>query len=190
MKAETISLMPCRCPHRESLSQTVRKEERRTHTLKENFRFLSSMKIIWRLLRVCVFALLVNPFAEASVNVITEKLEVVRSDFPRDFMFGTATSAVQIEESANGVRGPSVWDSFAHNFSAKFADHSTGDIAINSYERYKAEGSFFLYIYPEGLQKLLEYIKDRYQNPKIYITENGINEAMVDGLEEALHDPH
>ena len=69
MKAETISLMPCRCPHRESLSQTVRKEERRTHTLKENFRFLSSMKIIWRLLRVRVFALLVNSFAEASASL-------------------------------------------------------------------------------------------------------------------------
>ncbi|RVX17952.1 Furostanol glycoside 26-O-beta-glucosidase [Vitis vinifera] len=178
MKAETISLMPCRCPHRESLSQT----RPRVRYLRPPliFMFEEAPNLKDRTLCICCLA----------VNVITEKLEVVRSDFPRDFMFGTATSAVQIEESANGVRGPSVWDSFAHNFSAKFADHSTGDIAINSYERYKAEGSFFLYIYPEGLQKLLEYIKDRYQNPKIYITENGINEAMVDGLEEALHDPH
>ena len=27
--------------------------------------------------------------------------------------------------------------------------------------------------WPEGLQKLLEYVKDKYQNPKVYIPENG-----------------
>ena len=70
MNAETISSMLCRCPHRESLSQTVRKRgKKNTHTHKENFRFLSSMKIIWRLLRVRVFALLVNSFAEASASL-------------------------------------------------------------------------------------------------------------------------
>ncbi|XP_050259277.1 furostanol glycoside 26-O-beta-glucosidase-like [Quercus robur] len=35
-----------------------------------------------------------------------------------------------------------------------------------------APGSGFVYIYPQVLQKLLENLKKRYQNPKIYITEN------------------
>ena len=39
----------------------------------------------------------------------------------------------------------------------------------------QAPGSGFVYIYPQGLQKLLETLKKRYQNPKIYITENGWN---------------
>lgn len=38
-----------------------------------------------------------------------------RSAFPKGFVFGTATSAYQVEGAAstNG-RGPSIWDAFAH----------------------------------------------------------------------------
>lgn len=33
--------------------------------------------------------------------------------------------------------------------------------------------SSWLYVYPKGLQELLVYTKKNYQNPLIYITENG-----------------
>ncbi|KAK7261595.1 hypothetical protein RIF29_27909 [Crotalaria pallida] len=36
--------------------------------------------------------------------------------------------------------------------------------------------SFWFYIYPRGFQKLLVYIKQKYNNPLIYITENGVDE--------------
>ncbi|MED6205995.1 Beta-glucosidase 12 [Stylosanthes scabra] len=36
--------------------------------------------------------------------------------------------------------------------------------------------SFWFYIYPKGLQYLLLYIKEKYNNPLIYITENGVDE--------------
>ncbi|KAF7824503.1 vicianin hydrolase-like [Senna tora] len=35
----------------------------------------------------------------------------------------------------------------------------------------------WLYIYPKGLRLLLMYVKDKYQNPTIYVTENGVAEA-------------
>ncbi|KAJ4844564.1 hypothetical protein Tsubulata_008191 [Turnera subulata] len=39
-----------------------------------------------------------------------------RSDFPKDFYFGSATSAYQVEGAANkSGRGPSIWDTFAHD---------------------------------------------------------------------------
>jgi beta-glucosidase len=34
-------------------------------------------------------------------------------------------------------------------------------------------GSPWLYIYPKGIEELLLYTKKRYNNPTIYITENG-----------------
>ena len=37
----------------------------------------------------------------------------------------------------------------------------------------QAEGSDAIYIYPEGLKEILVHLKKDYQNPKIYITENG-----------------
>ena len=33
----------------------------------------------------------------------------------------------------------------------------------------------WLAIYPEGLKKLLVYVKTKYKDPVIYITENGMN---------------
>lgn len=55
-----------------------------------------------------------------------------------------------------------------------------------------ANGSTFIYIYPQGLEKLLAFMKEHYRSPKIYITENGITEPKDDkrGLGEVLKDQH
>lgn len=34
-------------------------------------------------------------------------------------------------------------------------------------------GSEWLFVYPKGIHNLLTYIKDKYNNPIIHITENG-----------------
>lgn len=34
-------------------------------------------------------------------------------------------------------------------------------------------GADWLYVYPKGFHKLLVHIKDKYNNPPIYVTENG-----------------
>ncbi|KAI3466882.1 hypothetical protein Pfo_023545 [Paulownia fortunei] len=54
----------------------------------------------------------------------------------------------------------------------------------------QARNSSRIYIYPKGLREMLRHIKERYNNPLIYITENGIDEAANDTLEisEAVKD--
>ncbi|RHN76176.1 putative beta-glucosidase [Medicago truncatula] len=52
--------------------------------------------------------------------------------------------------------------------------------------------SNWLYVYPKGIQELLLYVKKVYNNPLIYITENGIDEFNDPtlSLEEALMDTY
>lgn len=56
--------------------------------------------------------------------------------FPKDFVWGSATSSYQIEGAHNrDGRGPSIWDAFAHT-PGKTHDGDTGDIACDHYTRY------------------------------------------------------
>ncbi|XP_027341440.1 beta-glucosidase 12-like [Abrus precatorius] len=52
--------------------------------------------------------------------------------------------------------------------------------------------SSWLYVYPKGILELLLYVKEKYNNPLIYITENGIDEFNDPtlSLEEALLDTY
>ena len=57
--------------------------------------------------------------------------------FPKDFIWGAATSAFQIEGAlAVDGRGPSIWDVF-ENDPKHIIDHSTAAVAADSYRRYK-----------------------------------------------------
>ena len=59
--------------------------------------------------------------------------------FPADFLWGTSTSAYQIEgsPSADGA-GPSIWHRFSHTPGKTFLDQ-TGDVACDHYRRYKED---------------------------------------------------
>ncbi|MED6189377.1 hypothetical protein PIB30_095481, partial [Stylosanthes scabra] len=48
-------------------------------------------------------------------------------------------------------------------------------------------GSDWLYIYPRGIQDLLLYTKDKYNNPIVYITENGVDEVN-ESIEKSVDD--
>jgi len=57
--------------------------------------------------------------------------------FPSGFIWGTATSAYQIEGAVSeDGRGPSIWDKFSHT-PGKIGDGTNADIANDHYHRYK-----------------------------------------------------
>jgi beta-glucosidase len=61
------------------------------------------------------------------------------ASFPKDFLWGTATSAYQIEGAVNeDGRGRSIWDTFSHT-PGKVDDGSNGDRANDHYHRYKED---------------------------------------------------
>jgi beta-glucosidase len=59
--------------------------------------------------------------------------------FPAGFVWGTATSAYQIEGAVNeDGRGPSIWDIFSHT-PGKIGDNTNADRANDHYHRYKED---------------------------------------------------
>jgi beta-glucosidase len=59
--------------------------------------------------------------------------------FPKDFTWGAATSAYQIEgAAAEDGRGPSIWDTFSHQ-PGKTKGGDTGDVACDHYHRYRED---------------------------------------------------
>ena len=57
--------------------------------------------------------------------------------FPKNFVWGTATSAYQIEGAWNADgKGPSIWDTFSHK-PGKIVNNENGDVTVDHYYRYK-----------------------------------------------------
>src|SRR6185369_8799223 len=69
-----------------------------------------------------------------SMTIFKEKVT-----FPKDFVFGAATAAYQIEGAWNeDGKGPSIWDRFSHT-AGKTYNGDTGNIACDHYHRYKED---------------------------------------------------
>ncbi|KAK6117129.1 hypothetical protein DH2020_049174 [Rehmannia glutinosa] len=68
------------------------------------------------------------------------RVKIGRDDFAKDFVFGIATSAYQVEGAASeGGRGPSIWDAWTLNHPSRILDHTNGNVAIDQYHKYKED---------------------------------------------------
>jgi beta-glucosidase len=105
--------------------------------------------------------------------------------FPKDFLWGVATAAYQIEGAwdADG-KGESIWDHFAHTV-GKVKGADTGDVACDSYHRYKEDVE---------LAKKLNVKSYRFSISWPRIQANGAGKANSKGLDyykrvaDALHE--
>ena len=82
-----------------------------------------------------------KPAAAASDDVkrVGELPTGSHGTFPKGFLWGTATSAYQIEGAVDAdARGPSIWDRFVR-LQGKIVDQSTADVANDHYHRYKED---------------------------------------------------
>ncbi|KAL2630528.1 hypothetical protein R1flu_015214 [Riccia fluitans] len=76
---------------------------------------------------------------QADFSSSQEMLERRRFDFPKNFVFGTATSSFQVEgASREGGRGLTIWDHFTMT-PGKILDNSTAEVAADQYHRYKED---------------------------------------------------
>ncbi|VAH95277.1 unnamed protein product [Triticum turgidum subsp. durum] len=111
-----------------------------------------------------------------------------RASFPKGFVFGTATSAYQVEGmAAGGGRGPSIWDAFAH-VPGNIAGNQNADVTTDQYHRYKEDVNlmkglnFDAYrfsiswsrIFPDGDGKVNQEGVAYYNNLINYLLQKGI----------------
>ncbi|XP_010474865.1 PREDICTED: beta-glucosidase 11 isoform X1 [Camelina sativa] len=81
-------------------------------------------------------SLMLLPLLALAYTAVTS-LQYTRNDFPPDFVFGSGTSAYQVEGAANeDGRTPSIWDVFAH---AGHSGVAAADVACDQYHKYKED---------------------------------------------------
>src|SRR5580698_6797440 len=65
--------------------------------------------------------------------------DVSNAQFPKDFLWGTATAAFQVEGAWNeDGKGESIWDRFVHT-TGKIRGGATADVTCDHYHRYRED---------------------------------------------------
>ncbi|XP_071728980.1 beta-glucosidase 44-like [Rutidosis leptorrhynchoides] len=73
------------------------------------------------------------------IAVVSATDKLSRNRFQEGFLFGTATSAYQVEGMASkGGRGPSIWDEFIKTPGLE-PNNATGEVTVDQYHRYKED---------------------------------------------------
>ncbi len=110
--------------------------------------------------------------------------------FPKDFIWGAATSSYQIEGAANvDGRGPSIWDTFCKT-PGKVAKGDTGDVANDHYHRYPEDIAIMKELGLQGYRFSFAWPRMFPQGDSVR-EERGFDfyDRLIDGLLEAGIEP-
>ncbi|ONK62937.1 uncharacterized protein A4U43_C07F9670 [Asparagus officinalis] len=122
----------------------------------------------------------------AASSAESSSTSVSRVDFPKGFVFGSGTSAYQVEGAASeDGRTPSIWDTFAHNGNVG----GTGDVASDGYHKYKEDVKLMKETGLEGYRfsiswsRLIPRGRGEVNSKGLEYYNNFINELISHGIE-------
>jgi beta-glucosidase len=114
-----------------------------------------------------------KPWAEIPAAALPVA-DISAARFPKDFWWGTATAAYQVEGAWNvDGKGESIWDRFSHT-RGKVKGAATGDVACDQYHLYKED---------IALMKRLNQKSYRFSTAWTRIQANGVGPANQKGLD-------
>jgi beta-glucosidase len=113
-------------------------------------------------------------------------------DFPAEFLWGSATSAYQIEGSplADGA-GPSIWQRFTHT-PGMVRDGETGDVACDHYRRYAEDVALMrelgmnAYRFSISWSRVLPRGRGAVNNPGLDFYDRLVDTLLANGIEPAV----
>jgi beta-glucosidase len=122
-----------------------------------------------------------------------KEAKIMKHKFPKDFIWGTATAAYQIEGAYNkDGRGESIWDRFSH-IRGNVYKGQTGDVACDHYNRFEEDVKLLKQIgvksyrlsiawpriFPEGRGEVNQKGIEFYKALINLLLENGITPAVT-----------
>ncbi|VDI50812.1 lactase-phlorizin hydrolase, partial [Mytilus galloprovincialis] len=110
--------------------------------------------------------------------------------FPDDFAWSSATAAYQVEGAWNeDGKGPSIWDVHSHN--GKIDNNATGDIACDSYHKYKEDIKIMSDMKVTHYRFSISWPRILPDGTTRYINRKGIEyyNKLIDGLKAAGIEP-
>lgn len=130
---------------------------------------------------ISVLVLVLDLIQECKASNLT------RADFPADFVFGSGTSAYQVEGAAfEDGRMPSIYDNYAH--SGHFGNDN-GDVACDEYHKYKEDVKLMVdtgleaYRFSIAWPRLIPNGRGAVNPKAIEYYNNLINELISNGIE-------
>ncbi|GLJ30671.1 hypothetical protein SUGI_0607360 [Cryptomeria japonica] len=122
-------------------------------------------------------------------SIVSTSFGLDRTDFPPNFMFGTASSAYQYEGAwREGGKGLSNWDAFTH-LPGSIEDGSNGDVADDQYHKYledielMASLGLDVYRFSISWSRILPDGKGKINKAGIEYYNNFINALLRNGIQ-------